>query len=104
MSAYRVDAMTDRQARHTVKACVCAACWSHLVMHPAPGGMLVLCALCKEQTTGYVSKNYTERRKQIAAGEVLIMKHNTQLLDACPWVNPQRGRAASQIMTELFGG
>lgn len=56
--------MPERIARKTVKNYVCSNCWGELTLFPAPDRQLVvLCATCKDETKGYVTRHYADRRR-----------------------------------------
>lgn len=50
-------------ARRTVKWYVCSRCWSDLQMKVVDAGALVECVCCGEETYGYVTRKWTERKR-----------------------------------------
>lgn len=62
--------MDFRQAQITVASYCCSNCWSHVVSFPfAADKTRVLCPRCGEDTRGYVSRHYADRRRQNSLGE-----------------------------------
>lgn len=56
--------LPDWEADRLVKHYACSGCWSHLVKFSVNGARLwaVKCINCGNQTRGYVSKKWVERR------------------------------------------
>jgi len=63
--------VTYQMAQNTVAHFVCSNCWGHLVEHLTDTGVMFLCGSCGEETKGYVSKRYVERRQQESQAERL---------------------------------
>ena len=89
-----VQAQPDGKAHITARDCVCATCWGHLLLFPAPGRKwFVLCARCGTETRGYVTKAGVERRRQQDIGDYLDVRENyRELLPARPKVDEETRR------------
>lgn len=72
-----VQAQADVAARITARDYLCANCWKHLILFPAPERKwFVLCATCGVETRGYASKSGVEKRRQQDLGDYLDVRNN----------------------------
>jgi hypothetical protein len=57
--------MTRQQAQNTVQRYCCSNCWGHVIIYPIVFSDLVrvICPRCGEETKGFVSQQYAERRR-----------------------------------------
>jgi hypothetical protein len=85
------------QAQETVRKYVCATCYGHLLAYPKDDGVVVLCAKCKEDTKGYVTKRYAQRRQQESLAEKLEARQ--VLKDGIS--SPHAGKNEAQLLQEL---
>jgi len=58
-----LEPMNLELARRTAKWYVCSRCWGDLTMKEQDGGAVVECVNCQEETYGYVTRHWTERRR-----------------------------------------
>jgi len=57
--------MDQHRAETVERDCLCSGCWGRVNADFAPGRLwFVRCINCGENTPGYVSKAYVERREQ----------------------------------------
>jgi hypothetical protein len=94
------EPMSNADAQRTMRRYCCSACWSHLNTYNRPGkGLYVLCPDCKDNTPGYVSKSWVERRKNESHAEAYEAKRN--LKEALPELNPHAKKQAADILAEI---
>jgi hypothetical protein len=94
------EPMSSVEAQRTMQRYCCSACWSHLNTYNRPGkGLYVLCPDCKDNTPGYVSKSWVERRKNESHAEAYEAKRN--LKEALPELNPHAKKQAADILAEI---
>src|SRR5690349_21448428 len=91
--------LNDILARKTVKFYACSACWGELEAIPAEAGYKVLCRSCGEETKGYVTQNYVNRRRSESAFEEVNATH--MLMKAGVLENPHAGKSVEQLLKEL---
>lgn len=76
-----MEALPLHIAAKTTKRYNCSNCWGDLEIvysdFLAPGTVWVLCKRCKDDTKGYVSKYFVDRRRGESKGELVGV---TQLL------------------------
>lgn len=95
------DSFPLAYAVHTEKNYACATCWGDLEIIPNPADVtlnFVLCKRCKEETRGYVSKYYVEKRRSVSIGEKRDVIKYMQKLGLIP--TPPK-RPAKDIVKEL---
>ena len=77
---------------------VCAHCWGELKITPAPDGKFyVVCRHCNDETPGYVTRYYVEKRKTESAAE--LADASKTLRDA--GVLPKNKMTIEQAMKDL---
>ena len=71
------ELLDDGMASLTLRDYVCSNCWGHLVAIPAEGRKWrVECAKCGNETKGYVTKFYAQRRQSESIGDKLDVQIN----------------------------
>ena len=86
-------------AERTVKRYVCSACWGHLTQKHADNGNLIECHSCKEETPGFVTKAFAERRREESIGEKM---DTTKMLREVGGIeNPHAGKSTKQLLSEM---
>ncbi len=93
-----LDAMHPELARRTVKWYVCSRCWSDLQMQDSTDGVRVECVRCGEETYGYVTRKWTERKRSDDHFEALEVTRMLQRIGVLP--KPER-RTEKQILSQL---
>jgi hypothetical protein len=62
-----MEALPEQLARKTVKRYACSICWGELEMRPAihleNGFYFVVCKKCQDETRGYVTQYFVNRRR-----------------------------------------
>ena len=94
-----MEPLNDVLADRTVKHYVCSSCWGHLIKIPAlqRGFWIVECHRCREETKGYVTMAYAERRLSESSAEKMDVQIN--LRGILP--NQHAGKTTTQILTEM---
>ncbi len=82
-----MNVMGRRMAIQTVNRYCCSNCWGALERFPALNGQgeVVQCLTCKDDTKGFVSQYYAQRRRD----ENVFEKHDVQRLLRTIGVLPQ---------------
>lgn len=89
-------------ARKTVKHYACSNCWGELEMIPdeaQPDLYQVKCKKCGDETKGYVTQHYVERRRSESQFEEVNATH--MLMKAGVLDNPLAGKTTEQLLKEL---
>lgn len=85
------SAVCDFQQDH-----LCADCWDTLLNYPDhQGGYFALCCRCGENTRGYVSKKYIQRRME--RGTELARIAKDAMKDFIPWLRPQKKKEEASL-------
>lgn len=95
-----VGPMSRLLAARTKKMCVCAGCWSELIIQPDkenPQLDHVLCPNCN--CPGYVGKRFVEQEKSKSAERAIEARDN--LREAVPFLNQHAGKQVSELLAEL---
>lgn len=87
--------MNDLLAARTVKHYVCSACWGHLLEFHHDDGVLVQCHKCGDETPGFVTKHFANRRLSESGGDLL------DVYQIVPNLNPHHGKSEEQLLSEL---
>ena len=69
-----IEPLTDALARKTIEIYVCSMCWGDLEIHPDPieqDKNYVVCEQHQEETRGYVTRYYADRRRNDSEFEKL---------------------------------
>lgn len=97
-----MQALPFDYARKTIKNYGCSACWGDLEMNPDPENpnqYIVTCKTCKEETRGYVTKYYIERRRSESVGEERDVKKLLIKQNILP--DPLAGKSKADLIHEL---
>lgn len=89
-------------ARKTIKRYVCSNCWGELEMTPDPeheGMYQVTCMKCKDETKGYVSQHFVERRRAESEFEERDAIHLLRKVNILP--DPMAGKSQADLLKEL---
>ncbi len=96
-----MEALNFTLARKTVKRYRCSQCWGELEMLPDLTGkadfFFVTCKKCKDETKGYVSEAFVQRRQsesEFEKREVTRMLKKIEVL-------PKEERTAAQMLSEM---
>lgn len=98
-----MDALNETMARKTVKRYACSLCWGELEMrsaiHLENGFYFVVCKKCQDETRGYVTQYFVNRRR----GESEFEKGDvTRLLIKLGFAeNPLKGKTRADLLKEL---
>ena len=92
-----METLDPALAELTIRDYVCSTCWGHLVKFPEHGGYRVECPNC-EETKGYVTKFYANKRLSESVGDRLDVQVN---LRDVPGMNPHRNKSVEQLLDEL---
>lgn len=91
--------MNAALARVTIERYVCSNCWGHLIERFDGDDSIVECHYCEEETTGFVTKQFADRRIEESAGERLEVKG--MLIGLGVIENPHSGKSASELSKEM---
>lgn len=96
-----MDSMSFSLARRTIKYYGCSTCWGSLKMEgpDESGGYVVVCENCGDETKGYVSQKYIEKRR----GESISDERQAKkvLIEAGILPDPMAGKTQEQKLKEL---
>lgn len=73
---FQVEPLTRDELDETLRDYVCATCWGALAFKYVEGQWFAVCPECGENTTGYTSKHFAERRRNESTGELVEAAHN----------------------------
>lgn len=85
-------------ARRTVKWYVCSRCWSDLEMKELEQGAAVECVNCREETYGYVTRKWTEKKRSDDHFEAVEVTRMLQRIGVLP--KPAK-RNEKEILAQL---
>jgi len=98
-----MDALNEQLARKTIKRYACSICWGELELRPAihlEGNFyFVVCKKCQDDTRGYVTQYFVNRRRGESEFEklnVTILMRRLGYLD-----NPLKGVSRESIIKSL---
>jgi hypothetical protein len=74
--AYQVEPLDRDQLDETLRDYVCSICWGALTFRYVDGKWYAVCPECLEDTKGYTSKKFAERKRDESAGELLEAERN----------------------------
>lgn len=66
---YSMQPLPEFLARKTVRDYVCSNCWGQLTLHYDCENFTVECGKCGEETRGYVTRYYADRRREASQFE-----------------------------------
>ena len=73
---FKVEPLDRVQLDETIRDYVCSTCWGSLTFRYVEGKWYALCIEHKEETTGYASKKFAERKRDQSAGELIEAERN----------------------------
>ena len=98
-----MEPLTEALARKTVKRYACSICWGELEMLPAiekeNGWYYVTCKKCRDETRGYVTQYFVNRRRGESEFEKLNVVHLMRKLGYLE--NPLKGLSREAIIKSL---
>lgn len=97
-----IQPLTDVMARKTVKRYVCSMCWGELEIHPDPletDKNYVVCKTHQEETRGYVTRFYVNRRRNESAFEKMDAENLLRRLGIIE--NPLAGKSERELLKEI---
>ncbi len=95
------ELLDDGLADKTIRDYVCSICWGHLIKLPAEGRKgRVECARHGEETPGYVTKFYANKRLAESRVEKLDVRENLRGLHILP-PSPVEKETVEELMKDL---
>ena len=95
---HSLEPMSDELANKTVSNYVCSNCWGDLVKYHAPNRMSrVKCVNCGDDTPGFVTRWYAEKRRSESMADKLDIQIN--LRDIFP--SEYAGKSPDELVKEL---
>lgn len=97
-----MEPMNAELAEKTVKDFCCSNCWGDLELVPdlrGNGLYFATCKKCQEDTKGYVTKYFANRRRIESEFEARDAIRVLQKLDILP--NPNKGKSRNELLKEL---
>lgn len=97
-----MESLNETLARKTVKRYACSSCWGELEMTPdlrANGMFFVICKRCRDETKGYVTQYYVNRRRGESEFEQRDVVRLLQKIDIIP--DPLKGKTRDDLLKEL---
>lgn len=82
-----IEPMNHELARRTEKWYVCSRCWGPLTLKEQAGGAVVECVFCKEETCGYVTRHWTERKRSADLSDYAEVKRMLKRIGVLPKEN-----------------
>lgn len=98
-----MEPLNEALARKTVKRYACSICWGELELRPAihldNGWYFVVCKKCQDETRGYVTQFFVNRRRGESEFEKVNVTHLMQKLGLIE--NPLKGKNQKELIKEL---
>ena len=95
-----MDPVPSDFARRLVKWYRCSNCWKELESFLRDGGRYeVLCKSCGDETRGYVTAKYVDRRRARSIGDAHEVTRMLIKMGRMP--NPLAGKSAADLKREL---
>lgn len=97
-----MESMDAELARKTVKDYCCSNCWGDLELTPdlrGNGLYFAVCSKCKDETKGYVTRYFANRRRTESEFELRDATRLLQEIGIMP--NPNAGKTREQLLKEL---
>lgn len=97
-----MESMNAELAEKTVKDFCCSNCWGELELAPdlrGNGLYFVTCQKCKEETKGYVTKYFANRRRiesEFEAREAIRVLRKMGVLP-----DPNKGKSRAELLKEI---
>lgn len=76
MTKYKVEPILRHLLDEILRDYVCSTCWSNLSFKHVEKKWYAICPNCNEETAGYVSKKFAERRKEESEQEFIEASRN----------------------------
>lgn len=73
---FKVEPLDRDQLDETLRDYVCSNCWNSLTFRYLDGKWYAVCPECLEETKGYTSKNFAERKRTESETELFEAEHN----------------------------
>lgn len=73
---YQVEPLDRDQLDDILRDYVCSNCWGSLTFRYEDGKWFAICPECNEDTKGYTSKNFAERRRTESESELIEAERN----------------------------
>jgi hypothetical protein len=73
---YQVEPLDRDDLDEILRDYVCSTCWGALAFRFEDGKWFAICPECGEETKGYTSKNFAERKRQESEGEFFEAERN----------------------------
>jgi hypothetical protein len=74
--AYQVEPLDRIVLDDTLRNYVCSGCWGNLSFKLVGDRWYALCVECQEETPGYTSKYFAERRREESESELIEARRN----------------------------
>ncbi|RPI95538.1 MAG: hypothetical protein EHM40_02990 [Chloroflexi bacterium] len=74
--AYSVSPLSRDELDDILRDYVCSTCWGSLSFHYIEGRWYAVCPGCGEETKGYTSKAFAERRREESTSELFEAERN----------------------------
>lgn len=97
-----MEALNEALARKTVKFYACSNCWGELEILPdlrESGMYFVTCKKCGDETKGYVTQHFVNRRRGESEFEERDARKLLVKVGILP--NPLEGRTKADLLKEL---
>ena len=78
--SYQVEPLKRDDLDDILRDYVCSTCWGSLAFRFEAGNWYAVCPECGEETKGYTSKAFADRRRQESDGEYLEAERNLRSL------------------------
>ncbi len=72
----KVEPLTRDELDEILREYVCSTCWGALAFRYVDGQWFAICPECGENTVGYVSKRFADRKREESVGELAEAEHN----------------------------
>lgn len=96
-----MEPLNESMAKKTIERYACSICWGDLELHPAVhlenGWYFVVCKKCQDETRGYVTKYFVNRRRNESEFERIAATHLLRKIGVLP--KPEKTK--SQLLQEL---
>lgn len=99
-TANRDQVTTRAQALIIRRDYVCSACWGHLTYRQVDSEHdMVICAQYPDEHSGFVSKTWVERQRQVDAESAVDARSLLRKIGVIS--NPHKGKSDKQLLHEL---
>lgn len=77
---YKVEALTREELDDTLRDYVCSTCWGTLSFVVVDQKRYAICPRCKEDTQGYTSRKFADRKREESTHEYEEARRNLSRL------------------------